>query len=201
MKKAIMMLLCLALMLCGIAAAEETGIEYSGEVTVLNRFTIKWIAPEDYELDYDAGDPGWIGDPGFMMARLAPKDIDSGKPMVNISIARNELLSDVERLNDLDEEALAQIEATFRDEDTVDISYMETAYGTKLMVVREMADGTEYVDFYTIYMGYEIEMVLTQIEDTDTTPLTDEQIAMVVQFISDLDFTPLADESTATPVD
>ena len=197
MKRIFTWALCLMLALgCFSVLAEAAPKTYSGELTVPNRFTIKWIAPEDYELsDIDAGDPEWIGDTGFLLTALIPKDIESGKPMVNISIARDELLTGVARLNDLSDEALAQIEETFRDEDTVDISYMETEHGTKLMVVRETLDGTDYVDFYTIYMGYEIEMVLTQIEAMDKTPLTDEQIAMVVQFISDLEFIPLAEEN------
>ena len=195
MKKIIAWLLCLVMALGCAALAETAEIEYSGELTVPERFTIKWVAPEDYELaGIDAGDPEWIGDAGFMIAQLVPKDLDSGKPMVNIAIARDELLTEVERLNDLDDEALAKIEATFRDEDTVDISYMETSHGTKLMVVRENAGDTEYVDFYTIYMGYEIEMVLTRVEALDTAPITDEEIAMVVQFMSDLYFEPVAAE-------
>lgn len=199
MKKIAAWMLWLALLLgCAAAVAETAPKEYTRELTVPNRFTVKWVAPEDYELTgIQAGDPEWIGDPGFMIAALVPNDVDSGKPMVNISIAMNEMYTDVARLNDLDEESLAQIEETFRDEDTVDISYMETAHGTKLMVVKEANDGADYVDFYTIYMGYEIEMVLTRIEAMDKTPLTDEEIAMVVQFLSDLEFIPLADENTA----
>ena len=193
MKKLIAIALSLALLLgCASALAEDAQKEYTGELTVPNRFIIKWINPDGYELtDIDAGNPEWIGDSGFLLAGLVPTDEESGKPMMNIAIARNELLSDVQRMNDLDAEALAQIEETFRDEDTVDITYMETAAGTKLMVVRETADGTDYLDFYTIYMGYEIEMVLTRVSPTDKTPLTDEEIALAVQFLSDLYFEPI----------
>ena len=83
---------------------------------------------------------------------------------------------------------LAFVEDTFREEEGVEISYMKTAHGTKLMVVKEVTDGIDYVDFYTIYNGYEIEFVLTQSLANLGEPLTDEQIQMAVQFLSDLDF-------------
>ena len=68
---------------------------------------------------------------------------------------------------------------------------METALGTKLMVVKEIVDGVDYVDFYTIYKGYEIEFVLTQPQATAGQPITDEQIQTAVKFLSDLDFIPV----------
>ena len=77
----------------------------------------------------------------------------------------------------------------------MDISYMETAYGTKLMVVKELQDGPDYVDFYTVYKGYEVELILTRAQydaETgmilDTPPITDAEIQMAVQFLSDMDF-------------
>ena len=198
MKKVFAWVLCLAMLLSTAAFAENEAKEYSGELTVPERFAIQWVAPLDYELKIlDAGNPEMTGDSGFMLAALIPTEAESDKPVMTVSIARDELLTNVDRLNDLDDEALAKIESTFRDEDTVDISYMETTHGTKLMVVKEAADGINYVDFYTIYMGYGIEMVLTQSEAQADVPLTDEQIAMVVQFLSDLEFVPLGNEDSA----
>ena len=190
MKKLTACLLCLALMLgCVSALAETAEKEYTGELTVNDKFTVKWIAPEGYHMpEVDAGDDG------FMLMTLVPDEATSEKPMMTISIAQDELLYEVQRLNDLDDEALAKIEETFREEDDVDVSYMETTHGTKLMVVKETRDGVDYVDFYTIYMGYEIELVLTQGEEMIGTPITDEQIATVVQFLSNLDFIPAENE-------
>ena len=64
MKKFLALVLCLALLGCAAAFAENDATNYSGEVTVPNRFTIRWIAPEDYELKIvDTGDPN-IGNAG-----------------------------------------------------------------------------------------------------------------------------------------
>ncbi len=105
-----------------------------------------------------------------------------------ISVAYNELYSDVERINDLDAETLQEIEASFREEDDVEINYMETAYGTRLMVVKEVSDGVDYLDFYTIYKGYEVELVLIHDNEGESIPITKTEIQMAVKFLSDMDF-------------
>jgi len=183
MKKITAIVLCLA-MLLGCCAAMAEAVEKQS-LTVNGKFTAKWNLPEGYTVESVES-----GADGYMILAMVPTEENTGKPMLLVSIAPEELLSDVQRLNDLDDEALAQIEATFREEDEVEISYMETAYGTKLMVVKETHDGIDYVDFYTIYLGYEIEVVMTQTEAMAGTPITDEQIATVVQFLSDLEFVP-----------
>lgn len=186
MKKIIAMMLCLMLALSCVAALAETAEkESTGELSVDGKFTVKWVAPEGYTVSEVQSD-----DIGFMIMALIPDEANAGKPMMMVSIAPDELLWGVNRLNDLDDDALAQIEATFREEDEVEITYMETAYGTKLMVVKETKNGVDYVDFYTIYLGYEIELVLTQTAEMAGTPITDEQIATVIQFLSDMEFIP-----------
>lgn len=92
--------------------------------------------------------------------------------------------ADVERLNDVSDEDLAQIEASFQAEDEVSIEYRETGLGTKLMVVTEKDDDTDFVDVYTIYKGYEHEFVLTP----GTEPLTETHMQMLVDFITDITF-------------
>ena len=186
MKKIIALLLCLAMMLGCAAMAETAEKELNGELTVNGKFTAKWAAPEGYHLTEMQS-----GDDGYMIAAFLPENETAGKPVMVVSIAPDELLTDVARLNDLDDEALSKIEATFREEDEVDISYMETTHGTKLMVIKETKENVDYVDFYTIYLGYEIELVLTHTEEMAGTPITDEQIATVVQFLSDLDLIPV----------
>ena len=186
MKKIAALMLCLALLLGCAAMAETAEKEFTGELTVNGKFTARWIAPENY-----AATEVQSGEGGFMILALEPDEAHPDQPMMLVSIAPDELLTDVERLNDLDDAALVQIEATFREEDEVEISYMETSHGTKLMVVKETADGIDYVDFYTIYLGYEIELVLTQNETKAGEPITDEQIATVVQFLSDMELEPV----------
>jgi len=187
MKKLIALMLCLAMALSFTAAFAETTPKGNIEETPVDgRFTVRWFLPEGYysqsvNIDYTAGS---------LITALMPEDTEAGKPMMLVSIAADELLSEVQRLNDLDDDALAQIEATFREEDQVEITYMETAHGTKLMVVKETLDGVDYVDFYTIYLGYEIELVLTQTQENAGVSITDEQIATVIQFLSDMEFFP-----------
>ena len=183
MKKVILILFCLALTLNFASAVAETAEKTAiGTISMNGAFELRGVLPEGYQLTVITEEPGHY---------LASLSADDSKPAMAISIAYDELMSEVDRLNDLDENALAKIEATFKAEDGVEVTYMETALGTKLMVVKEIVDGVDYVDFYTIYKGYEIEFVLTQPQATAGQPITDEQIQTAVKFLSDLDFVPV----------
>ena len=176
MRKMLAILLCLAVLLGCSAMAETAEKTYLATVNMNGAFELKCALPEGYEIDeIESTDETYI----------AQFIADGDRPLLALSIAYNELYSDVQRMNDLDEEALAMIENYFREEDNVDISYTETAYGTKLMVVKEMEDTVSYVDFYSVYLGYEIEIVVASMTEDG---LTDEQIQMVIDFLSELDF-------------
>lgn len=182
-KKTAAALLCLALCLCaltGMASAEDKTL--LGSVEMKGAFTLRCALPEGYTAEVLQNDPD------YHLAVIAAED--ESRPQIMLSIAFDELLADVERLNDLDEAALAELEASFREEDEVEITYMFTSHGTKLLVAREIADGVSYVDFFTIYQGYEIEMVLNRGADFAERPITEEEIQMAVDFLSDLDFEP-----------
>ena len=183
MKKCLAIVLSLSLLLGGAALAETAEKNSIGSINVNGAFTLMARLPEGYYYQplTTQGE--------LMIAGILPLENDGTRPMMTLSICFDELLSEVERLNDLNEDALAQIAATFTAEDQVDISYMETAHGTKLMVVKETADTVDYVDFYTIYKGYEIEFVLNY-GTADAPAITEEQIATAIQFLSDLDFVP-----------
>ena len=186
MKKTLAILLCLALLLCCAAAAAETAEKtYLATVDMNGAFQLQCALPEGYEInEIESTDATYI----------AQFIADGDRPLLALSIAYNELYSDVPRMNDLDEEALAMIEYHFREEDDVDISYTETAYGTKLMVIKETEGTVNYVDFYSVYLGYEIEIVVIAQNEAG---LTDEQIQMAVDFLSELDF--VAHEGDAVP--
>ena len=162
-------------MLAGICiASAETPVKTRlGTLNVNGAFDLKCKLPDGYGLDITQSDTTQI--------QAFIKSEDEKKPVMTLRIAFDELLSQVDRLNDLDDNALASIEATFSEEDDVKITYRYTAYGTKLLVAE--LDG-EYIDFYTIYKGYAIEFLLSP----GTEPMTDEQVNMVVSFLSDLDF-------------
>ena len=186
MKKFLAILLCVSVLL-GCAALAETGKATMGVIDVNGTFELKCALPEGYRLEV------LYSDSVTCIASVKPND--AGKPTLMISVAFNEIYAGIDRLNDLDKDALKTVEDSFRAEESVDISYMETAYGTKLMVVKENLDGADYVDFYTVYKGYEVELILTHAQydaETgmilDTPPITEAEIQMAVQFLSDMDF-------------
>lgn len=179
MKRLLPMLLALTLLTTGAALADKTQM---GSVSVQNAFTLQCALPEGYTLTPEANESGYYA------ATLEPAD--AAKPKLRLTVAFDELLAGVERMNDLDDAALAKIGQTFSEEDQVEISYMETAHGTKVMVVKETHEDVNYVDFYTIYQGYEVEIVMTSSSEQPG-GITEEQIRMAMDFLSELDFVPV----------
>ena len=176
MKKMLAILLCMAMLLCCASVAETAEKTYLATVDMNGAFQLRCALPEGYEInEIESTEATYI----------AQFIADGDRPLLALSIAYNELYSDVPRMNDLDEEALTMIEDSFREEDNVDISYTETAYGTKLMVIREADGSVDYVDFYSVYLGYEIEFVVASRNEAG---LSDEQIQMCIDFLSEVDF-------------
>ena len=184
MKKLLSIMLCMILMLsCASSMGED---QAEGVMVELNDFfSLKCSMPEGYQISGDLLD----GDAGVYLIQSE----DANKPIMYLSVAFDELMSDVERMNDLDAETLTMLEDSFRAEDIVEITYTETALGTKLMVVKEVKDTVDFVDFFTIYKGYELEFVLISgnYGTENETPLTDEAIDMALKFLSDLEFVPV----------
>ncbi len=188
MKKSLAILLILALLLgCAAAAAETAEKTYLATVDMNGAFQLQCALPEDYEIEE-------IESTGATYVALFKAD--ENRPLLTLSIAYNELYSDVFRMNDLDADTLALIEESFKAEDDVKISYTETSYGTKLMMIQEADGSVDYVDFYSVYLGYEIEIVVVA---QDENGLTDAQIQMVVDFLSDLDFVAAEDDAVPQP--
>ncbi len=177
MKKLLAITLCAALTLC--CAASLAG-EKKTLGTLDGMFAIEGDVPDGYRIEA-------IDSEGNGMLVVSVSSEDKSKPYMILSVAFDETMADVERLNDLDEGTLAMIEESFRAEDNVEITYTETAYGTKLMMVKEVADGVEYVDFFTVYKGYSIEFVLLK---DSAGGLTDHEIEMAVKFLSNMEFVP-----------
>ena len=67
----------------------------------------------------------------------------------------------------------------------------QTAYGTKLLVAREVGDDTDFVDTLFGYKGYSIEFVMSPNPNAKNQMLTDDQVQMCVDFLSELDFIPV----------
>ena len=170
----------LALVMLTVCAASLAEQHTFGTIDVNGVFELRGVLPEGFEVAVESAE----GD-DVLAVISNPNDTDA--PLMMLSVAFDEMYSDVMRLNDLDAAALAEIEATFTEEDQVEITYTETAHGTRLIVARETTESVDYVAFYTIYMGYSVEFDLVAADNG----LTEEQIAMAVAFLSDLDFVPV----------
>ena len=179
MKRLTVLMFCAVLALCSVCvSAESSDKAYLGTVDMNGAFELRCTPPEGYQINSS----GKSGENGTFLAVISSQDPQ--KPVMELSIAFDELLADIGRLNDVDDETLGHMEDTFRTDDQVEISYYYTSYGTKLMMVKETKDTVDYVDFFTIYKGYSIEFVLYCAQ----APLTDADIQMAIDFLSDVDF-------------
>ena len=182
MKKIIAILLSLALLLgCAAGLAEGEGKQTYGTIRVNGEFTLKGILPEGYKVvPFELSDDA-------ILTRILPDD--TTRPEMMLSVAFDETYSDVERLNDLDDDALAILEKTFTDTDPyANITYEETEYGTRLLVCRTQGDSYDSLDIFSIYRGYFVELVVTPGKDAKEQKLTDEEVESGIYFLSELDF-------------
>ena len=182
MKKIIAILLSLALLL-GCAAGLSEGVEKQtfGIVRVNGEFTLKGILPEGYKVI-----PFELSDDSVLTRILSS---DPTRPEMMLAIAFDETYSDVERLNDLDDDALAILEKTFTDTDPyASITYDETSYGTRLLLCRTQTETYDSLDVFSIYKGYFVEFVLTPGKGAAEQKLKDEEIENCILFLSELDF-------------
>lgn len=182
MKKIIAILLSLALLLgCAAGLAEEAEKQNFGTIRINGVFTLKGILPEGYkvipfELDDDA-----------ILTRIIAED--PAKPEMMLSIAFDESYSDVERLNDLDDDQMAILEKTFTDTDPyANITYDETSYGTRLLISRTQSEVYDSLTAFSIYKGYFVELVVTPGKVAADQRLTDDEVAKCNYFLSELDF-------------
>ena len=163
---------------------EKPAKEQMGKLNVNGEFSLQCRLPEGYTMQL-------INTLGTKInAFITSEDVE--KPILQLSIAYNELYSDIKRMNDLPAEELALLEASFTEQNDVDISYSETAYGTRLMIVKEVGTDTDFVDIFSIYEGYSIEFVMSPNPYAKNAGLTDQQIQMCIDFLSELDFVPAA---------
>ena len=152
--------------------------ESLGRLNVNGEFALECKLPEGYEIQVVNMRNTKI------VASVTSKD--ETKPVMYLSIAYDEMYSGVDRLNDLNADDLKALEDTFTEINDVEITYRETGYGTKLMVVRERGNDTDFVDIFTVYKGYDVEFNVTP--GAGAAELTDEQIKTSIAFLTDLDF-------------
>ena len=126
--------------------------ETLGTLNVNGEFALQCRLPDGYTMQV-------INMKGSkLIASINPEDID--KPVLFLSIAYNDLYANVERMNDMSAEDLAILEQSFTADNSVDIDYRTTAYGSKLLVAREVGSDTDFLDILSVYKGYFIEFVI-----------------------------------------
>ena len=120
MKKIISVILSFAILFCAAAALAEDAEKVTiGTVSINGAFRLQCGLPEGYT-PY----PGTVT-PEQITAVI--KSEDPNAPVMQLSVAYDEMYADVERLNDLDGEDRTLLEQTFIDNDPdVEISYGET---------------------------------------------------------------------------
>ena len=185
MKKLISLILCVILAVSCAAALAESTPEEDNTVTINmhGAFIIKGSLFEGYkwQLSTESTSSQLVG--------VFVSD-DMTAPVMQLSIALNDSYGEVNRLNDLTDEELKALEATYSIDASVEISYTETTHGTKLMVAREVGEDRDFVAFFTIYKGHMIELVLVPGQEAEDPTLTQEQIDYCVQLLSDMEFVP-----------
>ena len=182
MKKLTAILLSLVLLCCAAAGMAEGAEKQSfGTIRVNGEFTLKGLLPDGYKIV-----PFELSDEAILSRIISD---DPARPIMVLSIAFDETYAQVQRMNDLDDDALAVLEKTFTDTDPyVNITYDETAYGTRLLVARTTGDSYDNLTILSIYDGYFIEFVMMPGKGAAEQKLTDEEVASCYAFLSELDF-------------
>ena len=156
---------------------EETKI---GELNVNGDFLLQGKIPDGYTLQVISS-----RDSKLIAALIAN---DMKKPQMMLTVSLDEQYSDVERMNDLSEDEIETLKATFTDMNEVEFSESETSHGTKLLIAKETGDDEDFVNILSLYKGYLIEFMLTPNPESAEKKLTEKQIKKCIEFLSDLDF-------------
>lgn len=161
----------------------ENGKANLGVIDINGAFLLQSAIPDGYTIDLIHSDHD------LMLASLSSDNPD--KPVLHLAVAFDEHYANVERMNDLDDEALAELEKTYTDNDSaVNITYGETGLGTRLMIAAHNDGELDYVDFLSIYKGYFVELAMTPGQDSASRTLTEEQVSACIAFLTELDFVP-----------
>lgn len=162
-----------------VAAAEKQEL---GTVDLNGAFVLKGTIPEGYTYKVNELNPGV-----FINADIE-KEGDVNAPYLNIMIYLEDSYEPGTRLNDVPEDIRREIEDSFTADNEVKFEYTETSNGTTVLKVTEIGDDPDWIAYYTIYEGYEVELTIRFKEEAQN-PVLDEDITQkAVQFLNDLDF-------------
>ncbi len=184
MKKIIALVLCVVMLLTCAAALAETAPaekESMGVLRVNKAFDIRYKALDNgYKINiYQQNDMAII-------ANISTPD--KTLPGIGLIIIFDDSWADTERLNDISQEDMDAVKASFYEEyETLEFETRETSQGTELLIVKVPSGQDAYV--YTIYKGHEIELHLTPGEEQEA--LTDADIDRVADFLGEMEFVPV----------
>lgn len=175
MKKILAIALALAMLLTmGLACAEgaeKTRIPYD---TALS-FDV--ACPAGYTMTTDRLD-------AYLLLDFIPED--ESQPELVLLLCPDEEYGDLARLNDLSEEDLAAYAASLCEGYNAPTwEVVETASGTKLILINEAESEMDYAEMITVYKGYAIDLYAGAAENAE---ITEADTAMMQQFLSELDF-------------
>ena len=153
-----------------------------GTLNVNGEFLLQGVIPEGYKLQVLSSRSTKI------IAALVAED--GIRPQMLLTVAFDEMFADVQRMNDLSEEEIDTLKASFTDMNDVEFSDAETAAGTRLLIARETGSDEDFVSILSLYKGYSVEFVLSPNPDAADQKLTDEQVQAGIGFLSSLDFIP-----------
>lgn len=111
---------------------------------------------------------------------------DAAAPVLEVYIAFNESYAQAESLKNLDDDTMNRIKLAFSEEDSVTFELFDTASGDAMLLIREA--GGQFLDFYTICLGYEIELTVFPAPGQ---ALTDAQISEFTEIIRNMDIVPV----------
>ena len=181
MMKKCLALLCAALLVLSAAAYADS----TATIDFMDRFEITGSLPDGWRCTIlSQTDMTLEGD-------ILSEAGDSAAPVMKVFISFNESYAGINGLKDLDENQMALIRKSFSDDYTVSFEEITTDSDAVLLAVRETGDDQDYLDFYTIYQGYEIELTLTAGDGVPGRTLTDEQIQKCTAFAKTLSFGPI----------
>lgn len=177
--KKILALFCAFLLLAGSAALAE------GEpvVTFRDLFELNGPLPEGYRFSL-------LSQTDTTLEGRILSD-DPAAPVLNVFIAFNEAYADKASLKDLGEDALEIIKKGFSEENEVSFETLDTASGSSLLMIRETGSDLDFLDFYTICLGHEIELTLCAGDEAAGHALTDAQVSRCKELMSSLEIKPL----------
>ena len=175
MKKLTAVVLCALMCFCfsAVLAEQEQGLQEFGTIDANGLYKLTGTIPQGYEVSVETAETGLLH--GTLLNQ------DSTKPALAFTIIFDETYANVERMNDLSEEDLDFLLSTFDDPEK-EVSYTETAYGTKLMCVSTQVENWDYLSIMFAGTG------------TDGT-LTSEQKQIAVDFLSNMNFEAMTEQT------